>query len=402
MGAHVTVPGIDKRPDRPKPWRVRWIVDGSFHTRSFRTRAEADRFRSTVVAAAGKDGGWDRLTGLPATRDRQKTPPVHEWAREYLAREWGRLVPHSRSSLTWSLARGLEVLTGELASAQRSALRDWLVGTAALPASLERWASSAPLLNELDRRALVRLEDGIIVGVNGERLARGSRELANFRRCLDEAARTGVVGDFDWPPVRPQRRRKKELAAAKPARTVLSEAQAAALLAELTGTYRAMSATALYGGLRPGEVVALEGRDIEFARGLIHVHRAWNGAGHRYGGPDEDLGPTKTSTVRDVPLTSELAAILAEVVAVVGDGPLFRTRSGKRPTQSNWWRALQRAGEKSGVGPVSPYDLRHYFVSHLVLRAPIAEAARIAGHTPAVLIDHYLHAVRDDAPEAGA
>lgn len=391
--AHVTVPAIDRRKDRPKPWRVRWIVDGQHRTRSFRTRAEADRFRSSLVAESSRDVEWDALSGLPAAWVRRETPRVHEWAREYLVREWSTLAPNSRGSLTWSLARGAEVLTGPLSPEQRGDLRGWLARGGDLPSSLESWARRAPRLDDLDRRALVRLEDAIALGVHGTPLARATRERTNFRRCLDQAVRDGIIGDLNWPPPRSRGLRKKEQGSPKPARTVLSEDNAHRLLAALPGRWRAMTALALFAGLRPGEVVALEADDIDWEGGQIHVRRAWNGAGQRYGEPGEDIGPTKTVKVRTVPLSSELAALLRG--SVPENGPLFRTASGKRPTQSNWWRALRRASEKAGVAPTSPYDCRHFFVSHLVRRVPIAKAAAIAGHSAAVLVDHYLHDIEE-------
>ena len=48
-----------------KPWLVRWSVDGSARSLSFRTRDLADRYRSRLLVAAN-DGEWfDRRTGEP-------------------------------------------------------------------------------------------------------------------------------------------------------------------------------------------------------------------------------------------------------------------------------------------------------------------------------------------------
>lgn len=58
-----------------------------------------------------------------------------------------------------------------------------------------------------------------------------------------------------------------------------------------------------YSGLRPGELFALEWRDINWEAGCIHIRR-----GHRRGRVDE----TKTSAPRDVGLTKRLRKVLEE------------------------------------------------------------------------------------------
>ena len=217
-----------------------------------------------------------------------------------------------------------------------------------------------------------------------------------MRRCLNEAVRRGEVAVLDWPPAeRASRTKKAKARQASSTRTVMSLTNAAALLSSLSGTYRTMTAIALYAGLRPGEVVALEGSDVDLKHRLLHVRRAWNGSGAAWGSEDEDLGATKTSVERVVPIAKALLPYLADLPA----GPLFRTASGHRPTQSNWRRALRGAATRAGVPAPTPYECRHFFVSHLVRQVSIATAARLAGHSPEVLVKHYLHEVEGPTPD---
>ena len=57
----------DRRGDtkRARPWLVRWRVEGKHRTRSFRTRVEADRFRSHLIRAATEGEPFDSRSGEP-------------------------------------------------------------------------------------------------------------------------------------------------------------------------------------------------------------------------------------------------------------------------------------------------------------------------------------------------
>jgi hypothetical protein len=56
----------DRRSDgRPRPWLVRWEVDARRNTRSFKTKARADRFRSELLVARHRGDRFDRDTGEP-------------------------------------------------------------------------------------------------------------------------------------------------------------------------------------------------------------------------------------------------------------------------------------------------------------------------------------------------
>ena len=75
-------------------------------------------------------------------------------------------------------------------------------------------------------------------------------------------------------------------------------------------------------------------------------------------------------------------------------GPLFLTRSGTRPTQSNWSRVLTRACNLAAwPNPLTPYGLRRTNASHLAQSIPIAEAAARLGHSVEILTKHYVKRV---------
>jgi integrase len=98
----------------------------------------------------------------------------------------------------------------------------------------------------------------------------------------------------------------------------------------------------------------IDGVDVGW--GEIRVTKAWNGAGEDWGLPVEDVGPTKTTKVRTVPLSPYVVAELRGYVEHFGitSGPMSQTRGGKPPTSSNWCRSLKRACTRAEVPVVTP------------------------------------------------
>lgn len=397
----LSFPELDERPDRRKPWRVRWFLNGTEHNLSFARKPLADQFRGELMKVASSGGRWDSRTGLPVTGP-EGTIHLHEWARTYVADRQEALAPNSRRTDAWTLTYMVERASTPLSTEHRRALLNWLIGTHELPAALTRWSRSVPSLRDLDRTALYQLERAMRQGVKGAPLTPrlAARQVATVRRCLNEAARRGIVEPLDWAPSERAGRRKSDHAhTARSTTTVMSQVDASALLNAMSGLYRQMTAIALYAGLRPAEVVALEGDDIDLATRRIHVRRAWNGAGREWGSEDEDVGATKTSVERWVPIADVLAG---ELPSPLRAGPFIRTRTGTRPSQTNWRRAIRVAAERAGVVAPTPYECRHFFISHLVRQVPIATAATIAGHSPDVLVRYYLHEIEGAATDLSA
>jgi hypothetical protein len=55
------------RPDRRKPFRVRWSVGGRKHSKSFTLKAQADGRRSELMTALRKGEQFDTEEGLPTS-----------------------------------------------------------------------------------------------------------------------------------------------------------------------------------------------------------------------------------------------------------------------------------------------------------------------------------------------
>ncbi|MGH9272698.1 MAG: tyrosine-type recombinase/integrase [Ilumatobacteraceae bacterium] len=160
-------------------------------------------------------------------------------------------------------------------------------------------------------------------------------------------------------------------------------------------TYRVMTAIVYYAGLRPSEVAMLRVRALTLPAsgwGRIDVTEA----DISY----DESGVPKTGP-RSVPIPPVLVTILSDWL---GDNRLtdpseliFRTRSGTRPTGSNWGRAWHRALRSIGHEPLRVYDCRHAAATTwLGAGVPLGEVARRLGHSVETLVSTYVGALGDD------
>ncbi len=135
--------------------------------------------------------------------------------------------------------------------------------------------------------------------------------------------------------------------------------EAQQLLEALSPADRAVWATALYAGLRRGELRALRWGDVDFGAGLIRVERGWD--------PKEGpIEPKSRAGKRRVPLAKPLRAQLAAHrlrTAGTQEDLVFRGRGGKplapdalieRARKSGVMLALSRSGCTSAATPTPP------------------------------------------------
>ena len=155
-----------------------------------------------------------------------------------------------------------------------------------------------------------------------------------------------------------------------------------------------------YAGLRPGEALALTWDDI--GRQTIAVDKAVR---------DGTIGPTKTGTIRSVPmpwgLASDLHALREvtkrldhDLVLPAHDGGLWTQTDFKNWRTRVWKSALKTLSEQDPPLPqlasVRPYDCRGSFVS-IQLRAGVnpLQIAEWCGHGPQVLFRHYAGIINE-------
>ena len=191
--------------------------------------------------------------------------------------------------------------------------------------------------------------------------------------------------------------------------------EAESLIAALPVKDRAIWATAMYAGLRRGELQALRAEDVDLAAGVIRVERGW----------DEKAGAQGLKTNagrRRVPVAAVLRDYLAERLirsARLGSELLFGSTAESPFDPSRLRRSADRAWREGGLEritlPREPTHLRqphdrgrgqregtldiHGPRQHLdharSLRAPDAGVGRGSGG----LLDAYLDAQRERAEE---
>ena len=97
---------IEVRRDRPKPYRVRWLVGTSKHSKSYPLRPQADGRRSELMAAARRGEQFDEELGLPVSelRARKSSVTWYEHTRTYIDQKWEKAPAKSRKNYADALA----------------------------------------------------------------------------------------------------------------------------------------------------------------------------------------------------------------------------------------------------------------------------------------------------------
>ena len=138
--------------------------------------------------------------------------------------------------------------------------------------------------------------------------------------------------------------------------------EARALIDALSQADRAVWATALYAGLRRGELQALRWSDVDFERGVICVERSWDPRA----GPVE---PKSRAGRRKVPMAGPLRAHLAahRLLGAASDAELVFGRSGGRALHSDLiTRRARTAWREAGLEPIGLHESRHTYAAFMI------------------------------------
>jgi len=103
-------------------------------------------------------------------------------------------------------------------------------------------------------------------------------------------------------------------------------------------------------------------------------------------------------------LTPYVVCCVREYLEFTGltEGKMFLTRSGKRPSAANWWRALNSSSTKASVSAAFyPYGLRHFAASHWLASALSHRGSEWLGNSVSVLHATYAHAVAWRGTQSG-
>ena len=152
---------------------------------------------------------------------------------------------------------------------------------------------------------------------------------------------------------------------------------------------------AYYGGLRRGEILALEWSDVDFDSGVLHIY---NKVDHL----------TKSRRIRTVPMTQQVRAALQKLRFGMLKSKLVFTGRGGRPLAENFDRHFKRLLTKAGLidddgqAVFTLHDLRRSCATELLrCGVPPKVVQRILGHAKLDTTMRYYAGVEDkDITEA--
>jgi integrase len=177
-----------------------------------------------------------------------------------------------------------------------------------------------------------------------------------------------------------------------------SPAEAEALIAALSIGDQAIWGTAMYAGLRRGELQALRADDVDLASGVIRVERGWD---YREGPIDLKSNAGR----RRVPLAIVLRDPLTDYLMRSGrtGSELIFGESAERPLNASaLTRRADAAWETAGLDRITLHECRHTFASLMIAAGVNAKALQtFMGHANiSITLDRYGHLMPGSEEEA--
>jgi len=174
--------------------------------------------------------------------------------------------------------------------------------------------------------------------------------------------------------------------------------EARALIAAAPESDRVIWATALYAGLRRGELQALRWEDIDLEAGVIRVERSWDAKA----GPIE---PKSRAGRRRVPLVPALRReLVAHRLRQGGGGAGSALGQGKkRFPAAAVLRRSRGAWLAEGLRPIGLHECRHTYAAFMIAAGVNAKAlSQYMGHSSiTVTLDRYGHLMPGSEQETG-
>ncbi|MEE8429111.1 MAG: tyrosine-type recombinase/integrase [Gammaproteobacteria bacterium] len=156
-----------------------------------------------------------------------------------------------------------------------------------------------------------------------------------------------------------------------------------------TNNYRLLIKTAIFTGMRSGEIRGLQWGDIDWNSGQIHVRRSWKeGQYHE---------PKTKASIRRIEIPEFLISELREwhLACPTGrDDLVFPNLAGRPMSNTNLLqRGFYPALRRAGLRKIRFHDLRHTFASLLIANGEdIVRVSRLLGHaSPTITLNVYSH-----------
>ena len=148
----------------------------------------------------------------------------------------------------------------------------------------------------------------------------------------------------------------------------------------------------LYSGLRIGELIALQWRDIDFEKGILTVSKSCHDG---KGGLIIDEPKTTTSR-RMIPLPKQLLPILKSVKKK-SDAPFVVSVNGKLVSVRSYQRSFELLLKRLKIPHKGFHSLRHTFATRaLECGMDVKTLSEILGHkNPTVTLNRYAHSLME-------
>ena len=163
------------------------------------------------------------------------------------------------------------------------------------------------------------------------------------------------------------------------------------LLDALPAAERVIYATALYAGLRLGELQALCWHNLDFETNLIHIERSWD----RHAG---FVAPKSRAGTRRVPITRTLRRELLNHKLQQGksgqQGFVFPNKRGTKPFNPGTLKLhTSKAWNDHGLTPISLHECRHSYAAYMIAAGINTKAlSTYMGHASiTITLDRYGH-----------
>ena len=416
-------PGATKETKR---WYVKWRIDGRDRSRSFKTKAEADRLRSVLLLAVQEGQLFDEETGLPAawSPTTSSGPTWWSWSREWLELKWPQWSGHSRRTAVETLVALAPLMVRSGATEPPRDLAKWLRAEGYLPGTspkagpqlawITKW--SVPL-QDINVRLLEAVLQKVGVKANGTMAVPSvvRRRRGTLGAVLRSATRRGMLSSnpLEQVEVRSTPVNNVVDVSLVPSPTEVARAIDHVAVSEASAArYAALYATVGLAGMRPSEAIGLLVRDLELPEkgwGVARLRGALTSPGTRYTASGEQvehkaLKHRAVGVVREVPLAPGLVSRLRDHLKQWPsvEGRVFSNASGRPITPTNYGPPWNRARaalwpDDHHLAKVTVYDLRHAAAT-MMLRAnvPPAEVARRLGHSVDMLMKIYAGVFSDE------
>jgi len=425
-------------------YRVRWKAGPKVWKEPFRTRAQADSYRSSLLAAARNGEAFSLATGRPVSWQRDETSM--SWfalALDYAAAKWPYAAPNHRRSIAEALTDATEAMFASDDGPHprdeiRRALRTWAF-SGRLRGQVNPPEDLAPVVRWLET-ATIPMTDLVRPGTGAARMramldrisktkvgALAAANTANRKRAVLNNAMQYAV-EMNVLPANPLKAvkwtRPRTLKTVDP-RAVVNAGQARRFLAaagELGPRGERMVAffgCMYYAALRPEEATGLRLGNLASLPDHGWGEMILTNAEPRSGSTWTDDGAVRQrgalkhrapGDTRRVPIHPELVTLLRNHLKRYGPGRggrIFTLPRGGALTDRAYLAVFHKARAAAFTGQEAssllarrPYDLRHAAVSTW-LNAGVAppQVAEWAGHSVDVLLRVYAKCIAGQETE---